>query len=220
MSPVASKLNGAHGELGDSNGEEWIIPALSYVFQQLVNQNDALPADGEACTSLARFNGMRPPSISVRLYLERMAKYSHCSNSCFIVALAYVDRIIKSDPHFRINSLNVHRVLITSVMVAAKFYDDFYYNNQYYAKVGGVPRAELNTLELDFLFKINFDLHLHPDEYNRYNVELYSHMLRRNGNVLYQAPSLLNVTAGHENESYETFDRMQRNSDCGVMVEA
>ena len=51
---------------------------------------------------------------------------------------------------FRINSLNVHRLLLArlrnlafslcssllnSVMVAAKFLDDFYYSNEFWAKV-------------------------------------------------------------------------------------
>jgi len=35
-----------------------------------------------------------------------------------------------------------------SVMLAAKFFDDQYFNNAYYAKVGGVPANEMNTLEV------------------------------------------------------------------------
>ncbi len=30
------------------------------------------------------------------------------------------------------------RLLITSIMTAAKFFDDKYYKNEYYAKVGGI----------------------------------------------------------------------------------
>ena len=58
------------------------------------------------------------------------------------------------------HSLNVHRILLSSVMVAAKFLDDFYYSNEFWAKIGGVPNSELNTLELEFLFMTNFDLHV------------------------------------------------------------
>jgi hypothetical protein len=31
-------------------------------------------------------------------------------------------------------------------MVAAKFLDDFYYKNEFYAKIGGISRAEINVL--------------------------------------------------------------------------
>jgi hypothetical protein len=33
-------------------------------------------------------------------------------------------------------------------MVAAKFIDDAYYKNEYYAKIGGISKLEINALEL------------------------------------------------------------------------
>ena len=59
-------------------------------------------------------------------------------------------------------------------MLAAKFFDDHYYNNTYYAKIGGVPRNEMNILELEFLFLVNFSLYLDPNEYRKYHTELCS----------------------------------------------
>jgi hypothetical protein len=31
-------------------------------------------------------------------------------------------------------------------MVAAKYVDDFFYKNEYYAKVGGISKSEINVL--------------------------------------------------------------------------
>jgi hypothetical protein len=59
--------------------------------------------------------------------------------------------------------------------LAAKFFDDAYYNNAYYAKVGGVLVSEMNGLEVDFLFRINFSLHVTPDIFGKYRAELLSH---------------------------------------------
>lgn len=61
---------------------------------------------------------------------------------------------------------------VCSVMVAAKFLDDFYYSNEFWAKIGGVPNGELNTLELEFLFLTNFELHVKRDTYDGYRNEL------------------------------------------------
>ncbi len=36
--------------------------------------------------------------------------------------------------------LNVHRLLITGILLAAKLMDDNYFNNAYYAKVSAVRR--------------------------------------------------------------------------------
>jgi hypothetical protein len=59
--------------------------------------------------------------------------------------------------------------------LAAKFFDDAYYNNAYYAKVGGVLVSEMNGLEVDFLFRINFSLHVTPEIFGKYRAELLSH---------------------------------------------
>ena len=101
-------------------------------------------------------------------------RYASCSNECFILALIYIDRLIQRN-NFLLSELNVHRVVITSVLLAAKFFDDAYYNNAYYAKVGGVLVHEMNGLEVDFLFRINFSLHAAPDEFSKYRNELLSH---------------------------------------------
>lgn len=57
-------------------------------------------------------------------------------------------------------------------MVAAKFIDDCFYNNAYYAKVGGVSNDEINALELDFLFLINFSLDVSNDVFSEYRAEV------------------------------------------------
>lgn len=92
-----------------------------------------------------------------------------------MLALVYIDRIIQSNPNFVVNSLNIHRLLITSVMLAAKFFDDQYFNNAYYAKVGGVPRGEMNSLEVEFLFMTNFTLFVPTEQYRQYYTELCNH---------------------------------------------
>ena len=63
-----------------------------------------------------------------------------------------------------------------ATIVAAKFFDDAYYNNAYYAKVGGVLTSEINGLEVDFLFRINFSLRVTSDEFDKYRTELLSHL--------------------------------------------
>jgi hypothetical protein len=72
---------------------------------------------------VTKFHALRVPAISVKDYLNRIFKYASCSYECFVLALIYIDRVIQRNS-FVVNSLNVHRVVITSVMLAAKFFDD------------------------------------------------------------------------------------------------
>eukprot|EP00300_Choanocystis_sp_HF-7_P010334 c16896_g1_i4.p1 GENE.c16896_g1_i4~~c16896_g1_i4.p1 ORF type:complete len:170 (+),score=24.99 c16896_g1_i4:79-588(+) len=152
--------------------ENSIVQVLAGVLDQVVQRNDQTPLPSGSVTI---FHALRPPSIAVKAYLERICKYVNCSNECFVLALIYMDRVIQRNTGFFISSLNIHRFLITSIMLAAKFFDDTYYNNAFYARVGGIPTAELNTLEVEFLFMINFSLHVETDEYERYRSELESH---------------------------------------------
>ena len=57
-------------------------------------------------------------------------------------------------------------------MLSAKFFDDLFYNNAFYAKLGGVSTIEMNSLELEFLQLVNFTLFVTPDVYNKYHSEL------------------------------------------------
>lgn len=60
-------------------------------------------------------------------------------------------------------------------MCAAKFYDDSFFNNELYARIGGISVDELNSLELEFMFLINFSLLIPLEEFRRFYNELYTH---------------------------------------------
>jgi len=147
----------------DEERRRLIVPILAKVLTQLCLRNDGWGIDP---SRMSKFHALRPPPISIQDYLDRIAKYSCCSEECFVLALIYIDRLIQTNPEFLVNSLNVHRIIITSVMLAAKFFDDHYYNNAYYGKVGGVSNTEVNSLEIEFLFMVNFNLFVASEEYN------------------------------------------------------
>lgn len=75
------------------------------------------------------------------------------------------------------NSFNYNRLLITGIMLAAKFYDDQYYNNEYYSRVGGITKKEINELEIEFLNYINFNLYVDPILFFRYREKILSQVV-------------------------------------------
>lgn len=64
---------------------------------------------------------------------------------------------------------------MNSVVVAAKTFDDNFYTNSHYARVGGIPAEELALLEMDFLFHIHFSLYVSCEDYERYYNQIYKH---------------------------------------------
>jgi hypothetical protein len=114
------------------------------------------------------FDGVKPPPIELQQYINRLFSYIPCSTHCFVYAIIYVDRILRMNPRFKLSDLNVHRTFFTALVVASKFYDDEYYSNSWYGRVGGVSTPELNLLEVSFLKLIKFRLSVSPEEYEMY----------------------------------------------------
>lgn len=64
------------------------------------------------------------------------------------------------------------RFIIAALTVAAKELCDSFCTNVHYARVGGISLRELNTLELEFLFLIDWRLAINADELQQYYVNL------------------------------------------------
>eukprot|EP00250_Pteridium_aquilinum_P006057 c16043_g1_i1 orf=233-979(+) len=149
-----------------------VLLALSATLERLVRRNEKSLKGPVAHRRLTPFHGIRPPNISILKYLQRIYKYTNCSPSCFVVGFILMDQLVHKQPNCHFMSLNVHRLMITSIMVATKILDDVHYNNAFYSRVGGISVAELNSLELDFLFRLQFQLHVTPSVFEGYCTHL------------------------------------------------
>lgn len=93
------------------------------------------------------------PSIDILGYIKRIIKYAPCGSECLLAVLIYLERM--ADPSERlltagfsrkqkleleetspkvqnpvvVDSYNVHRLLITGIMVAVKFLSDVFFTN-------------------------------------------------------------------------------------------
>ena len=57
---------------------------------------------------------------------------------------------------------------MAAVVLAIKFLDDVYYSNEFYSRIGGVHAKELNRLEADMIFMLDFDLNVRQGTYEQY----------------------------------------------------
>ncbi|XP_008786194.2 cyclin-P4-1 [Phoenix dactylifera] len=139
------------------------VSALSSILQRVADLSDlAVHRPPPLHHRAAAFHGLRRPNISVHGYLERIFRHADCSPACYAVAYVYLDRFTRRHPPVLIDSFNVHRLLITTILAAVKFMDDIHYGNAYFAKVGGISLMEMNCLEMDFLFGVGFELNVTP----------------------------------------------------------
>lgn len=141
-------------------------PSVARALLEVARQNEGVSYEA------TRFHSSRLPDISFEDYVRRLAKYMQCSDACFVAALIYVDRVVQRRESFVFNNLALHRMYLTALMTAAKFFDDIYYEVPYYAKVGGLRPAELAALELEFLLLVDFELMVSCKTYDLYTAEL------------------------------------------------
>lgn len=60
-------------------------------------------------------------------------------------------------------------MILTSILITQKFFNDKFYGNLFIAKIGGVSTSELNVLEQEFLEIIDFDINFTMEEYLQYD---------------------------------------------------
>ncbi|OMO69510.1 Cyclin P/U [Corchorus capsularis] len=149
-----------------------VISVLASLIERTMARNERIVKNCNwALTKDSRnrvFDCHETPDMTIQSYLERIFRYTKAGPSVYVVAYVYIDRFCQANPGFRINARNVHRLLITTIMVASKYVEDMNYRNSYFARVGGLTTNELNNLEVEFLFLMGFKLHVNVSVFESY----------------------------------------------------
>jgi len=151
-----------------SAGDQF-MKGFGLVLTRWVEATATITAADSKPRRVTYFHCVRPPTLAIPDYLNRIRKYFVASDECYVMALVYIDRVGKVDPAMTVSELNVHRLLVIAAMIAAKFHDDVYYSNNYYAKVGGLSLKEVNALEAKFLKMLDWRMYVDPQEYQLYH---------------------------------------------------
>mmetsp|Transcript_3483 Transcript_3483/g.8221 ORF Transcript_3483/g.8221 Transcript_3483/m.8221 type:complete len:234 (+) Transcript_3483:145-846(+) len=120
-----------------------------------------------APTRVTLFDSSAVPNITIEEYVCRLATFCKASNECLYLALLYLDRF-SARVGIMITPKNVHRLFFTSMLVSIKYWDDYYYTNEFYGGVGGIRLVEVNRLEQLFLRSVRYSLLFSPEEYAKY----------------------------------------------------
>lgn len=138
---------------------------IANMLMRLIQHNDVIPLqDGQ----LTRFHSRAPPAIGVVAYMERLTFHATLSPPILLSMVFFIDRLSYHFPDFIINSLTVHRFLITAATVASKGLSDSFWTNSTYARVGGVSVKELALLELELLVKCGYRIVPSPERLVEY----------------------------------------------------
>ncbi|KAL3814964.1 hypothetical protein ACJIZ3_016232 [Penstemon smallii] len=146
-----------------------VISVLASLIERTMARNERIAKNCKWSSSKTRvFDCNETPDMTIQSYLERIFRYTRAGPSVYVVAYVYIDRFCELYPEFRIGVRNVHRLLITTIMVASKYVEDMNYRNSYFGRVGGLSRKDMNNLEFEFLFLMKFKLHVNVSVFESY----------------------------------------------------
>lgn len=118
---------------------------------------------------ITAFDSQEIPQISISDYLTRIMTYSNSSSRSMVIGLSYIDKLSNDvDCPINLSRHNVHRLVWISIMVAWKFYEEQYLDNESWAQISGITLPEINKLERKFLSYIDFSINTSIDTFLSY----------------------------------------------------
>ncbi|KAH8616918.1 putative Cyclin [Trypanosoma vivax] len=129
------------------------------------------------------FHSHRIPNVTVESYLQRIVKYGSLCGETLTVSLMLLIKYSYLVKH-PVNFYNVHRLLITGALLAAKLRDDLFFSNEFFGRIGGIGLSEMNKLEVCFYEASEWDMWIDEEEYRKLAALLMriASELRRNDN--------------------------------------
>ena len=151
----------------DDSCRKTVINKISDLFLNICNDNVKELMNHKENNLIKPFL-TNNPSISIKDYLERLCTFSLINISTIILIVIYIDRICNINK-FKLTYYNIHKLILSSMIVAIKYNEDNFYSNETYAKLGGIPKSEMAFLEYYFVTLINFNLFIKEELFYKYN---------------------------------------------------
>ena len=154
-----------------------VIDIVADILEEIVkdneknDENESNKSDSNESAIISVFTSNKTPQISIKKYLTRIMKYSKPETSTVIICLIYIDKICENSS-LQLSIYNIHRIILSCMILALKYNEDDYYSNKYYAKVGGISLKELNELEYNIMVLLQFNFFIDDITYEKYQAQL------------------------------------------------
>eukprot|EP00299_Pterocystis_sp_00344_P005789 c17525_g1_i1.p1 GENE.c17525_g1_i1~~c17525_g1_i1.p1 ORF type:complete len:368 (-),score=20.79 c17525_g1_i1:41-1144(-) len=186
-SPALSSISGSSYSVEEvtfdvvTSACEVLGPWLAYV------------ADKSEAIYRTPFDATSEPKISIAAYIDRIRYYSQASPESTLCGVVLMRRVCMQN-NINLSIYNVHRLLIASIMVLAKFYDDEIDSNSRWARIAGLKKNEINNLEIELLNRCQFDLRVSPQDFHDMVFELIDFARHPPKPTPFPSPSSLSIS--------------------------
>lgn len=150
-----------------------LVLAISKTLSVIVENNKKIGSYNKRLREQRKnvMNAPASPSISLISFLNRIRTYTEIEDSSLINSMVYIDRLC-AIAKITLTPLNIHRIIIGSIVISIKYNEDNSFNFDYYSKVFGIAIKELKDIEFNFIQMIKYDLYISQADYSKYEYYL------------------------------------------------
>jgi hypothetical protein len=124
-------------------------------FCQFISDYITIHIADAVTTSPSKTTFHRSPVPVIRCVL-RLVQYGPCSTEVFFIALLLLKKLESLNGPGFVNHITASRTFVAAVIIASKYFDDIAYTNSTYAKIIGMSKCELFSLETEMIRRLDF----------------------------------------------------------------
>jgi len=144
-----------------------LISSISQKLEKIIENNNYYEYNNDEHNLLINaFNSKEFIDIPIYEFLTRIIMYFNCQDSSLIISLIYLDKLIMKN--ININKYNIYQILFTCLLISVKYNEDNIYKNNYYSEIIGITLEELNLLEYNLYYLLDFNAYIKNETYEYY----------------------------------------------------
>ncbi|CAG8472537.1 9302_t:CDS:2 [Funneliformis caledonium] len=105
------------------------------------------------------------PRDAFKKFCKDVISATQVSHSVILLSLLYIHRMKINNPTIKGQSGSEYRTFTVALMLANKFLDDNTYTNKTWSEVTNIPVSEINTMEMEFLSSLDYELYVSEQQY-------------------------------------------------------
>ncbi|OAY78293.1 Cyclin-P4-1 [Ananas comosus] len=147
-----------------------VVGLLAAYLEKATEENDKRRPVKRLRQQGSAFDMIVRPVRAARGLLDRLPDLlPDCSPRCYVLAFAYLDRLLWRRRHsITLDSFNVRRLLLTALLLATKFEHRSLYDNSKFASIAHVKLMVMNKLEWEFFKDVDYQLGVKDGDFDSY----------------------------------------------------
>ena len=167
ISSIEVKYEDLEKENSLSEEQLKLISSISQKLEKIIENNNYYEYNNDEHNLLINaFNSKEFIDIPIYEFLTRIIMYFNCQDSSLIISLIYLDKLIMKN--ININKYNIYQLLFTCLLISVKYNEDNIYKNNYYSEIIGITLEQLNLLEYNLYYLLDFNAYIKNETYEYY----------------------------------------------------